>query len=194
MIKWSWIRRLLRLTCVSANADTLFGTARWAKLAIFYAIGPLALLPASVHAKGLECPEVSAAGVPALMSDESQIKRMTTANAGELGYAIGALIDRLKAENPTVTNDAITDTLIAAYCPVVAQMPNASTAEKWQLMRQFDRVLMQQLASAMPQGSLIIANVPLQPVIYETLSSRARAAGQTTVDLMAAILSRAAGQ
>jgi hypothetical protein len=100
MIKRSWTRRLLRLTCVSANADTLFATAHWAKLVVFYAIGPLALLPASVHAKGLECPEVSAAGVPALMSDESQIKRMTTANAGELGYAIGALIDRLKAREP----------------------------------------------------------------------------------------------
>src|SRR3954462_3429315 len=68
-------------------------------------------------------------------------------------------------------------------------------SEKWQLLRQFDRVLMQQLAAtAMPPASLIIANVPLPPAVYQNLSGQAEAQGQTAADLMAAILTRAARQ
>jgi hypothetical protein len=62
-------------------------------------------------------------------------------------------------------------------------------------MRQFDRVLMQQLsATAMPQGSLIVVNVPLSPAIYETLSIQAKASGQQTTDFIAGVLARAARQ
>jgi hypothetical protein len=43
-------------------------------------------------------------------------------------------------------------------------------------------------------GSLIIANVPLPPAIYQNLSGQAEAHGQTAADFMAAILTRAAGQ
>jgi len=47
-------------------------------------------------------------------------------------------------------------------------MTNISLAEKWKLMRRFDRVLMQQIAaSSMPPGSLIIVNVPLPPTVYQ---------------------------
>ena len=62
-------------------------------------------------------------------------------------------------------------------------------------MRQFDRVLMQQLAaSTMPQGSVIISTVPLPPAVYQALSRQSATRGQTTTDFMAAILTRAAGQ
>ena len=154
----------------------------------------LVALPIAGHASGLECPEVGRGAVPALIGD-AQIRRMTTGNNADLAAEIGGLIGRLRAENPTASEGEIANTLIAAYCPVVAQKADASPAEKWPLMRQFDRVLMQQLAaSAMPLGSLIIANVPLPPAIYQNLSGQAEAHGQTTADFMAAILTRAAGQ
>jgi hypothetical protein len=61
-------------------------------------------------------------------------------------------------------------------------------------MRQFDKILQQQLAAnMMPSGSLIIANVPLPPAVYRELRSQAAAVNQTPAQLMAAILSRAAG-
>ena len=120
---------------------------------------------------------------------------MTTGNNTDLATEIGGLIGRLRAQNPTVSDTEITNILIAAYCPVVAQKADASPAEKWELMRQFDRGLMQQLAAtAMPQGSLIIANVPLPPAVYQNLSNQAETRGQTAADFMAAILTRAAGQ
>jgi hypothetical protein len=46
----------------------------------------------------------------------------------------------------------------------------------------------------MPQGSLIIANVPLPRDVYRELRSEAAAVDQTPAQLMAAILARAAGR
>jgi hypothetical protein len=74
-------------------------------------------------------------------------------------------------------------------------MANLTASEKWRRMRQFETILQQQLAAnMMPPGSLIIANVPLAPAVYRALRSQAASAGQTPAQLMAAILSRAAGK
>jgi hypothetical protein len=43
-------------------------------------------------------------------------------------------------------------------------------------------------------GTLLIANVPLPPDVFRELRSQAAASGQTTTQLMAAILTRAAGK
>src|SRR3954447_20331820 len=154
----------------------------------------LVALPIAGHASGLECPEVGRGAIPALIGD-SQIRRMTSGNTTDLATEIGGLIGRLRAQNPTVSDTETTNILIAAYCPVVAQKADASLAEKWELMRQFDRVLMRQLAAAaMPAGSLIIANVPLPPAVYQNLRSQAEAQGQTAADFMATLLTRAARQ
>jgi hypothetical protein len=73
-------------------------------------------------------------------------------------------------------------------------MANLTASEKWRRMRQFDTILQQQLAAnMMPPGSVVIANVPLPPAVYRELRSQAASAGQTPAQLMAAILSRAAG-
>jgi hypothetical protein len=173
----------------------LVDEARWAEAALrVLALVGLVVLPIPVHASGLECPEVGRGAIPALTGD-AQIKRMTTGNNADLAAEIDGLIGRLRAENSSASDTEIANILIAAYCPVIARKADASPAEKWQLMRQFDRVLMQQLAAtAMPPGSLIIANVPLPPAVYQNLSGQAEAQGQTAADFMAAILTRAAGR
>jgi len=169
--------------------------ARWAEAALrILTLAGLVVLPIPVHASGLECPEVGRGAVPALIGD-AQIKRMTTGNDADLAAEIDGLIGRLRAENSSASDTEIANILIAAYCPVVARKADASPAEKWQLMRQFDRALMQQLgATAMPPGSLIIANVPMPLAVYQNLSGQAEAQGQTAADFMAAILTRAAGR
>jgi hypothetical protein len=46
----------------------------------------------------------------------------------------------------------------------------------------------------MPPGTLIIANVPLPAAVYRELRSQAAVSHQTLAQLMAAILTRAAGR
>ena len=70
--------------------------------------------------------------------------------------------------------------------------PGLAAAEKWDRMRQFDNVLERQIAAnMMPAGTLIIANVPLASDVYR---EQAVSSNQTTAQLMAAILTRAAGR
>jgi hypothetical protein len=104
-------------------------------------------------------------------------------------------VNRLQIERPNISYTELTNVLIAAYCPLVVNAPQLTAAEKWQRMRQFDAILRQQLAAdTMPQGSLIIANVPLPPAVYRELRSQAAAVDQTPAQFMAAILARAAGR
>jgi hypothetical protein len=77
----------------------------------------------------------------------------------------------------------------------VARKGGLTAAEKWSRMHQFDSVLEQQIAAnMMPAGTLIIANVPLPPDVYREFGRQAVTSDQTTAQLMAAILTRAAGK
>jgi len=161
---------------------------------IMLLIGLLGGVPGRGHAENLECPELGPGAVPDLLADSRQAYLVTSGNSADLANEIYDLINRLQIRHPNISYTELTDILIATYCPVVAKAPGLSAPEKWRRMRQFDKILQQQLAAnMMPSGSLIIANVPLPPAVYRELRSQAAAVNQTPAQLMAAILSRAAG-
>ncbi|MEZ5890641.1 MAG: hypothetical protein R3D52_10640 [Xanthobacteraceae bacterium] len=166
---------------------------RAAGLVLGLVLGGLILSSARVQATGLDCPELGPKGIPNLLAGARQIDRMTSGNEVDLGNEIRGLIARVQAEKPGISNDDIIDVLIAAYCPVVARLPQASEAQKWRLMRQFDAVLLREVsASRMPSGSLILANVPLPPPVFQSLTNQAEAKDQTPAQYMATILTEAA--
>ncbi len=190
---------MLRTAIAAATAvqDSLPISAsppRWKRVAFLLLLsGVLGVLPASGHTAGLDCPEVGAGTVSNLLSDV-QVKLVTSGNSVDVANEIYDLINKLQIEKPNISYAELTDALVAAYCPVVANMANLTASEKWRRMRQFDTILQRQLAAnMMPPGSLIMANVPLPPAVYRALRSQAASAGQTPAQLMAAILSRAAG-
>jgi len=157
--------------------------------------GFLGCLAAPARAAGLECPETGPGAVPGLLAHVKQPWFAASQNSADLANEIYDAINRLQIERPNISYTDLTNVLLAAYCPLVANAPQLTAAEKWQRMRQFDALLHQQLAAdMMPQGSLIIANVPLPPAVYRELRSQAAAADQTPAQLMAAILARAAGR
>ena len=157
--------------------------------------GVLMCLPARGHATGLDCPEIGPPrAVPNLLTDV-QAKLVASGNGIDLANEIYDLINKLQIERPNISYADLTDILIAAYCPVVANLGNLTASEKLRRMRQFDTILQQRLAAnMMPPGSLIIANVPLPPDVYRELRSQAANIDQTPAQLMTAILSRAAGK
>lgn len=155
--------------------------------------GVLGCLPVRSYAAGLDCPEMSSGAVRNLLTDV-QVKLVASGNAVDVANEIYDLVNRLQIENPNISYAELTDVLVAAYCPVVANSANLTTVEKWRRMHQFDAILQQQLAAnMMPPGSRIIASVPLPPGVYRELRSQAAGIGQTPTEFMAAILSRAAG-
>ena len=175
---------------------TISGSApRWKRIAFMFLLsGVLGCLPARGHTAGLDCPEMGPGAVPNLLSD-LQFKLVTSSDSVDVANEINDLINKLQIEKPNISYAELTDALIAAYCPAVANMANLTASEKWRRMRQFDTILQQQLAAnMMPSASLIIANVPLPPSVYRELRSQAASIGQTPAQLMAAILARAAGK
>ncbi|MFD2180742.1 hypothetical protein [Rhodoplanes azumiensis] len=154
-------------------------------------IGLSAAAPA--RAAGLDCPVIGSGGVPPLAIDDRQIGRLTSGNAADLADEVGGLVARAKAAAPSASDDLIGDMLIGAYCPIVART-SATPAQRWRLMRQFDRAVYRALgAAALPQGAEILADVPLPPAVYDRLRRQAETAGQPPGAFMATILSRAAG-
>jgi hypothetical protein len=177
-------------TAVRSPLPISASAPRWKCIAlVFLLCGALGGLPVRGNTAGLDCPEMGPGAVPNLLADV-----VSSGNSVDVANEIYDLINKMQIEKPNISYAELTDTLVAAYCPVVANMANLTPSEKWRRMRQFDTILQQQLAAdRMPPGSLIIANVPLAPAVYRTLRSQAASIGQTPAQLMTAILSRAAG-
>jgi hypothetical protein len=143
----------------------------------------------------LECPEIGPRSVPDLIGDVSGGGLSTTDNRVDLANEINEAINRLQIASPDISWSDTQNVLIAAYCRVVARKPGLTAAERWSRMRQFERILERQIAAnMMPAGTLIIANVPLPPDVFRELKRQAAVSSQTTAQLMAAILTRAAGK
>jgi hypothetical protein len=155
--------------------------------------GLFVCMPARGHTVGLDCPEMGPSAVPNLLTD-LQVKLVTSGNSVDLANEINDLINKLQIEKPNISYAELTNVIIAVYCPVVANTASLTASEKWHRIRQFDSILQQQLAAnTLAPGTLIIANVPLPPAVYRELRSQAAKVDQSPAQLMAAILSRAAG-
>jgi len=163
-------------------------TALWALPGLFGAglAGP-------AYAAGLECPEIGQAGVPDLTSDPARAKLLLGGAGADLANEISDLINQVQLKEPSISNADLTNGLIAAYCPLVAQAPALTSAQRWSQIHRFEKAVQQQL-SEMPPGSMIVADVPLAPEVYRQLRNQAEAVGQTPAQLMGSILATAAGK
>jgi hypothetical protein len=158
----------------------------------------LMLLCSSVQpgrgAENLECPEIGS-NFSDLIGDISAGGLFVTENRVDLANEINEAINRLQIASPDISWTNAQNVLVAAYCRVVARQGGLAAAEKWSRMRQFDTVLERQIAAnMMPAGTLIIASVPLAPDVFRDLRRQAFVSNQTPAQLMAAILSSAAGK
>lgn len=146
-------------------------------------------------AENLECPEIGPGRVPDLIGDASGGGLFATENRIDLTNEINDAINRLQISDPNISWSGVQNVLIAAYCRVLSRKAGLTAAERWDRMRQFVGVVEQQIAAnRLAPGTLLIANVPLPPDVFRELRSQAAASGQTTSQLMAAILTRAAGK
>ena len=137
----------------------------------------------------------SGARVPDIIGDATGGGLFATENRIDLTNEINDTINRLQISDPNISWSDVQNVLIAAYCRIVSRKAGLTAAERWSRMRQFVSVLEQQIAAnRLAPGTLLIASVPLPPDVFRELRSQAAASGQTTTQLMAAILTRAAGK
>ena len=103
-------------------------------------------------------------------------------------------INRLQIERPDISYTELTNALIAAYCPLMGNAPHLTARQIASHAAVRCGPAAQLAADTMPQGSLVIANVPLPPAVYRELRSHAAAVDQTPAQFMATILAKAAGR
>ena len=125
------------------RTEMAFANAR-AIIAALLLGGLFVCLPARSHAAGLDCPEIGPSPVPSLFTD-LQAKLMAPGNSVDLTNEINGVINKLQIEKPNLSYAELTNVIIAAYCPVVANATGISASEKWRRIRQFDNILQQQL-------------------------------------------------
>ena len=95
---------------------------RWKRVAFALLLSGLSIcLPARGHTAGLDCPETGPGAVPNLLTD-LQAKLVMSGNSVDLANEINDLINKLQIEKPNISYAELTNVMVAAYCPVVANM------------------------------------------------------------------------
>lgn len=152
------------------------------------------LAPQSYAADTLECPEIDPVQAN-LIREAMNAALIVDGNRADLANAINESIYKLQVSNLNISSTDMQDVLISAYCRIVVNTPGLTPSEKWSRMRHFESVLEQQIAiNLVAPGTLIVADIPLPQGVFSELRSQAAASHQTTVQLMAAILTSAAGK
>ena len=115
---------------------------QWKHIALIVLLGGvLGWLPVRAYAAGLDCPELGTPGAVSNLLSDVQVKLVATGNSGDLANEIYDLINKLQIEKSNISYADLADILIAAYCPVIANLANLTASEKWRRMRQFDTIL-----------------------------------------------------
>jgi len=101
----------------------------------------VAVVPAMADAEAdaLGCPHVSATGGPSTVADPGNglLDIYAGATPGTLANRTRALIAAVRANNSSISDADLTNTLIAAYCPVVAHEAGMSLAAKQAALKDF---------------------------------------------------------
>lgn len=145
-------------------------------------------------ARGFQCPHAHEGAVSANMTaTDSDI--LKSDDEVDLATEISDVVNRLQLQQPGLSYAQLVNALIAAYCPIVVELPDLTDAQKHARVTRFATLARRQVsANSLPAGSRIIANVPLPPDVYRRLSAQAAIQNQPTARFMAKILTEAAGQ
>ncbi len=113
-----------------------------AAVAAALAVAALAGLAASGRA--LECPEAQPAAQPGVITEApAQIAELAPVLAGgDLILEVPKIVEALRRRYPTAGSDEITNYLITAYCPGVANLTGLNDAEKTARVRAFSKAVL----------------------------------------------------
>ena len=143
------------------------------------------------QAAAIECPK---AGKDTYVLSTSQKRLLTKGTYIDLVNEIDEMSASLKTQKPDISYSGLVDAIVAAYCPVVADVPSLSEQEKRDDVRKFSDIVFKQLSwDVAPQATAILAQVEISPAVYRSLREKADAAGKTPSQYMAALLTKAAG-
>ena len=137
-------------------------------------IGPAAL------AAGFECGWRPTADTPAGIQDITSL--LPVSDLLDHPASLNAAVDKLRKQG--LSNTLIIDSLIGAFCPLVAKDTMLNDAQKTARMQNFS-LKATRAVYAIESADRIFLDVPLRPDVVDAVNAKARAAGLSPQDWVA---------
>jgi mono/diheme cytochrome c family protein len=136
--------------------------------------------PGTESAVAFSCPQAGAGGTPNGLPDATSgiYNILPGADAGTLSNRIGEAISLLRGQG--LNQDLIIDTLIAAYCPLVAAETGLTPAQKTERVKNFgSQVTAIVYPASQAQVEDMLVTVPLAPDVAKRVNDAAHQARQS---------------
>ncbi|MFC7474531.1 c-type cytochrome [Dankookia sp. GCM10030260] len=152
-----------------------------------------ALAAAGTEAARALCPAVSPIGAADGMAAPvaGAMALMRAAERGDIANRTGVLLADMRRANPGIGDAMLTDSLLAAYCPAVANDPTLDAAAKRQRLDQFRAGLTRELAST-PATAPVLVTTALPPAALAAAQAAASRAGLSLAEWLARAATQAA--
>jgi len=144
-------------------------------------------------ARAFDCPAVGSAPVPGVLASPSDVRDLAAGGDDDMENKIGNLIDEIRQQQPGISDGALSNIMIASFCPVVANDPALTNSQRRARLMNFNMDLQDRLAAAAePSGVHVLVSVPLQPEVLQQIRQAAAAQHQALTKWMAETLARQA--
>ncbi|MFO0997870.1 MAG: cytochrome c [Alphaproteobacteria bacterium] len=148
----------------------------------------------SEAARAFECPRVSTTGAVNAIADPGFLGIMNSITDENIDNKTEELFRQLKTSQPGISDTDLVNTMLAAYCPVVAKSTGLSyTAKRARLTRFTSSVERLLSASDMPAGAKILIQVPVAPELLQKIDQAASQAKQSREAWIEKMLTKDAG-
>lgn len=150
---------------------------------------------ASEAARSLGCPAITESGAANALPEPAKgiLNAFTGVTDAEMANRVGELINEVRAGG-TTDDASIVNTLLAAYCPIVAEDAALSAAQKHARLDAFTSSVEEALArrAPAPAGARILVQVPLPQDTVAKVDAAAKAAKETRQKWLSDAVSKAA--
>ena len=142
----------------------------------------------SESARAFDCPRVGAGPVPQVVATPDDVAMLADGDPARIASRLTALIHELRAENPTISSGTLMNTLVASYCPVVANLTGLTQSQKRERMRQFTTTAEREILSLPPtEPPHVVVPVSLSPAALKGLKEKADARHETVDQYLAGL-------
>lgn len=134
----------------------------------------------SEAARAFDCPRVSTTGAANAVADPGFLGIMSSITDDNIDNRTQELFRQLKTSQPGISDTDLVNTMLAAYCPVVAKATGLSNTAKRARLARFSASVETLIAgSGVPAGSKILIQVPVAPELLQQIDRAAATAKQS---------------
>jgi mono/diheme cytochrome c family protein len=147
-------------------------------------------------ARAFGCPKVGSSMIAGTMATPDQANMLASGTDGDMLNRITGVIQQLRTDNPDAGVTAISNAMLAAYCPAVANNPRLSASQKTDRLLQFNLRVGRVLATMtpLPGGSSATITATVTLTQAEAIAQAAQTAGMTPAQWVAKRAAAASAQ